>query len=152
MQVTDAVIGVYICYIANPQLIRPCGHETFDEILPFVVAVIGIRCMARFGRTAEQHVLAEYFQKSIASGHPILTEHIAKHEPQFVSANSRIYATDFFYCANNTGFSAEFLITITLKLVIGLSTVAKQFASDFDVQTFTLAKASYCLAPDFFLI
>ena len=117
-----------------------------------MVAVIGIRCMARFGRTAEQHVLAEYFQKSIASGHPILTEHIAKHEPQFVSANSRIYATDFFYCANNTGFSAEFLITITLKLVIGLSTVAKQFASGFDVQTFTLAKASYCLAPDFFLI
>ena len=130
-------------FIAQPWLIRPSGYKTFYEIFLFVVAMIGIGYIARFGGLPNNMFLLSIFKKASRSGIQSLLNmsQSMSHSlyPLMAGSMLRISSTVARY-----------------RILCGffhhhdsLAYLQYRFASGFNVQTLKLAKSCFCLALDF---
>ena len=153
MQIAHAtIVECYIGNVCNPQLVRRRRNEVLDKVLPFVVAVIRIRCVTRLRRWKHQTVTAQDDEETVASRHVFASEKVYQHDPQFIAAYARILFTDrsdILYYLSLTGCLC---FNVGLRLVEGLTTMAKQPAYECHLQA-ALEDQLHCyLAPDFFRI
>lgn len=152
MQVAASLVRVDVGYVAYPQTVCRIRDVALYQILPFVVTVVGVGGMPTAGRLSEQFVVAQELQEGISARHPSTPEQVAQHQPQLVTADTRIDRTYLGDDTQDAGLPAKEFLTVRLLLVIGLSAMAKQSASGLDIQAFPLTESRYCLAPDFFRI
>lgn len=121
VQVTAPIIEFYIGDVAHPQLVGGRGNEIFDEVLPLVVAMVGVRRGADPAGFLHQMVAAQQVQKRIPSGHPSAVKHRRQHQPQFHSTNTGIDLPYLVHGIKNPALYRQFLNTIRLLLVKGLT-------------------------------
>ena len=81
MQIAASASDVNIGYIALPQLVGSCWFESLDEILPLVVAVVGVRRRTAPARLLHESVTTQQVQERITPRHPACVEHHAEHRP-----------------------------------------------------------------------
>lgn len=88
--------------------------------------------MSRFGLWQHETIFAEKIIETVSPWNPIAWEHVLDHQPQFVSTDPQVKSAYLLNCINYLGFTSEPLLVIGLALIVGLSGVAKQFASGAD--------------------
>jgi len=81
MQVAASASEVNVGDVALPQLVRCRWLESLDEILPLVVAVVGVRRRTALARFLHKMVATQQVQKRIAPRHPARIEHYTEHRP-----------------------------------------------------------------------
>lgn len=153
MQVTDVSAGKrYIGNIANPQLIGRGWDKALYQVLPLMVTMVGIGCAPGFAGRKHQAVSTKQRVEAVATGHEPLSEEGGEHDPQLVTTDTGILATYLTYGIQHETFILHMAPYVSLGLVIGLTTMAKQTAG---WRYFHLAKPDqfrYYLAPGFFLM
>ena len=106
MQIAASVYKLDIGNIAYPQLIGTRRNESLDEVLPLVVAVVGVRRGAALTRLLHQSMTAQQVHKLVAPKHPSRIEHHREHQPEFHAADARINLTYLTYCIKNTDLAS----------------------------------------------
>ena len=153
MQVTDVSAGKrYIGNIANPQLIGRGWDKALYQVLPLMVTMVGIGCAPGFARRKHQAVSTKQRVEAVATGHEPLSEEGGEHDPQLVTTDTGILATYFTYSNQQETIILHMAPYVSLGLVIGLTTMAKQTAGQRNYQVALTDQFRYDLAPDFFLI
>ena len=152
MQVTASTSEVNVSDITLPQLVCSRWPEALDEILPLVIAVVGVRRGTALARLLHQMVATQQVQERVAPRHPTLIEHHAQHRPKFHTSDAWIKPADFMHSIKNAYLTCQFLRLVRLLLVKGLTAMAKQLTGSTDGQAMLPVEFFYCLAPDFFLI
>lgn len=153
MQVTDVSAGKrYIGNIANPQLIGRGWDKALYQVLPLMVTMVGIGCAPGFARRKHQAVSTKQRVEAVATGHEPLSEEGGEHDPQLVTTDTGILATYLTYGIQHETFILHMAPYVSLGLVIGLTTMAKQTAGQRNFQVALTDQFRYDLAPDFFLI
>ena len=152
MQVAASAYKVDIGYVALPQLVGGRRLKSLDEILPLMVAMVGISRGAAPAGLLHQMVATQHVQERIAAGHPSRAEHPTEHIPELYAADARVKPADFMHGINNPNLTCQLLSIIRLLLVKGLTATAKQLTGSNDGQAMLPVEFFYCLAPDFFLI
>lgn len=153
MQVTDVSAGKrYIGNIANPQLIGRGWDKALYQVLPLMVTMVGIGCAPGFARRKHQAVSTKQRVEAVATGHEPLSEEGGEHDPQLVTTDTGILATYLTYGIQHETFILHMAPNVSLGLVIGLTTMAKQTAGQRNFQVALTDQFRYDLAPDFFLI
>ena len=153
MQVTDVSAGKrYIGNIANPQLIGRGWDKALYQVLPLMVTMVGIGCAPGFAGRKHQAVSTKQRVEAVATGHEPLSEEGGEHDPQLVTTDTGILATYLTYGIQHETFILHMAPNVSLGLVIGLTTMAKQTAGQRNFQVALTDQFRYDLAPDFFLI
>ena len=83
MQIAAPAIELDIGDVAHPQLVGTRRDESLDEVLPLVVAVVGVRRGAAPAGLLHQVVPAKHVHELVAPGHPARIEHHREHQPEF---------------------------------------------------------------------
>ena len=134
MQVAASASEVYIGYITLPQLVGCRRGESLDEILPLVVAVVGVGRRAAPAGFLHQVVATQQLQERIAPGHPARIVHHAEHRPQLNSTYARIKPADLTHGIKDAYLTCQSLRIVRLLLVKGLTATAKQLTGSSDGQ------------------
>lgn len=115
--------------------------------------MVGIGCMARFGRREHQPVATQQPIKTVTAGHHhIRIIQAAEHNPKLITTYAWILRTDFLYTLQNSPLQLYFFFYVYFPLVESLTAMAKQTAHGRDLQATTCDQFRCYLAPDFFLI
>jgi len=152
MKIAATASEVDIGDVALPQLVSSRGLKTSYEILPLVVAVVGVGRGAAPARLLHEPVTTQQVQERIATRHPARIEHHAEHRPEFHTADARIKPTYLMHGIKDTHLTCQLLRLVRLFLVKGLTATAKQLTGSNDGQAMLPVEFLYCLAPDFFRI
>ena len=149
MQVTDVSAGKrYIGNIANPQLIGRGWDKALYQVLPLMVTMVELVVPGFAGRK-HQAVSTKQRVEAVATGHEPLSEEGGEHDPQLVTTDTDPRHVSHVRYQHET-FILHMAPNVSLGLVIGLTTMAKQTAG---WRYFHLAKPDqfrYYLAPGFF--
>lgn len=152
MQVAASTSEVDVGDVALPQLVSCRRLESLYEILPLVVAVVGVRRRTALARLLHEPVATQEVQERIATRHPTRIEHHAKHLPELHPAYTRIKLADLMHGIKDANLTCQILRIVRLLLVKGLTAMAKQITGSNDGQAMLPVEFFYCLAPDFFRI
>ena len=138
--------------ISHPQLVGCSEHDVLDQVLVLVVAVVGVRRMTglRFGK--HQFLTAQQDVEAVAAWNKGAPEHIDEHQPQLVAAYTGILIADFLDSFDDFCLTLLFCLNVGLRLVEGLTAMAKQPAYECDGKAALEDQYHGCLAPDFFLM
>lgn len=150
MQVAASTSEVDVGDVALPQLVSCRRLESLYEILPLVVAVVGVRRRTALARLLHEPVATQEVQERIATRHPTRIEHHAKHLPELHPAYTRIKLADLMHGIKDANLTCQILRIVRLLLVKGLTAMAKQITGSNDGQAMLPVEFFYCLAPDFF--
>ena len=112
--------------VGHPQLIGGSGHEAPYLVLPLVVAVVGIRRVARLRLGKHQTLTAQNRKEPVTPRDEVTTEHADEHQPQFVAAYAGILTADLHDGIDDPLLMRHLLLNVCLRLVEGLTTMAKQ--------------------------
>ena len=126
VQIAASVSEVDVGDVALPELVSGRRLESLDEILPLMVAVVGVSRGTALARLLHESVATQQVQERIAPRHPARIEHHAKHLPEFHSADARVKPTDLLHGIKDTDLACQFLRIVRLLLVKGLTATAKQ--------------------------
>lgn len=113
--------------------------------------------MIRVGRAPSlagrkhQVVAAQKRVEAIAPWHKIPSKEKYEHQPKFTAAYSRIRLANLTDGFQQNCMLVHLSLCVSLKLVIGLTTMAKQTASQRNLELALTDQFRYYLAPDFFL-
>ena len=99
-----------------------------------------------------QAVLPEQCIKAVPPRHEPGSKKHGEHNPQFVTAYTRIFDTDITDSIQHETFPMYLTPNVSLCLVVGLTTMVKQTAGQRNFQVALTDQFRYDLAPDFFLI
>jgi hypothetical protein len=61
-----------VCYIADPQTVRLIRLKVSDEILPLMIAMIGVGRTSGFGRRKHQSMATKKFKELVTPGQVFL--------------------------------------------------------------------------------
>lgn len=114
--------------VSHPQLIGHHRLKAVYEVLPLVVAVVGVGRMARFGRREHQSMTAQESEETVPTHHLVPAVDVTQHEPQLVASDARILLTDFAYILQQEPFTFDFRCDVSPGLEPGLTGMAKQTA------------------------
>ena len=152
VQVAASTCEIDVGDVALPQLVSGRRLESLDEILPLMVAVVGVRRGTAPARLLHKSMATQHIQKRIAPRHPARIEHHAEHLPELHTADTWIKTADLMHGIKDTYLTCQSLRIVRLLLVKGLTATAKQLTGSNDGQAMLPVEFFYCLAPDFFLI
>ena len=152
MQVAASTSEVDVGDVALPQLVSCRRLESLYEILPLVVAVVGVRRRTALARLLHKSVATQQVHERVAPRPPARIEHHAEHLPEFYPADTWIKTADLVHSIKDPDLACQFLLIVRLLLVKGLTAMAKQITGSNDGQAMLPVEFFYCLAPDFFLI
>ena len=152
MQVAASANKVDVGDVALPQLVSRRRSESLDEVLPLMVAVVGVRRGTALARLLHEPVTTQQVQERIAPGHPARIEHHAEHLPELYPADARVKSADLLHGIKDADLACQPLRIVRLLLVKGLTATAKQLTGSSDGQAMLPVEFFYCLAPDFFRI
>lgn len=114
--------------------------------------MVGVRRMPGLAGRKHQAVLPEQCIKAVPPRHEPGSKKHGEHNPQFVTAYTRIFDTDITDSIQHETFPMYLTLNVSLWLVVGLTTMAKQTAGQRNFQVALTDQFRYDLAPDFFLI
>jgi len=138
--------------VGHPQLVGGSGYEAPYLILVLVVAVVGVRRVAGLRPWKHQTPAAQGYEETVAAGHEVAPEHGDEHQPQLVATDAGILRADFPDSVNSILLMFHLFLDVGLRLVEGLTTMAKQPDNERHLQA-ALEDQLHCyLAPDFFRI
>lgn len=81
--------------VCDPQLVGCKWTEAGNQIFPFVIPVVGIRCMPRLRLRKNKASAAENRKETVSARDKVTAKHAYEHKPQFVTANAWILRADF---------------------------------------------------------
>ena len=90
--------------------------------------------------------------EAVTTGHKTGAEKDNKHHPQLVAADAGILAAYLTHAVQYETLILQASLDVSLGLVIGLTTMAKQTAGKRNFEVAMPDQFRYCLAPDFFLM
>ena len=114
--------------------------------------MVGVRRMPGLAGRKHQAVLPEQCIKAVPPRHEPGSKKHGEHNPQFVTAYTRIFDTDITDSIQHETFPMYLTLNVSLWLVVSLTTMAKQTAGQRNFQVALTDQFRYDLAPDFFLI
>ena len=150
MKVAAVVHQVDVRDVAHPELVRSCRHETADEVLVPMIAVVRVSRVARFGTPLRQLEVAQQLEECVAARHPVAKEHALGHQPELVIADAWIHLADLLHGIHDVYHAGEEFIVTLLLLVVGLFASAKQLTAIRYRISRIAVQALYCLTPAFF--
>ena len=112
--------------VGHPELVGRSRHKVLDEVLPLVVAVVGVRRVARLRSGKHQPPAAQDDEETVASWNEVAPEHGDEHQPQLIATYARILITDFPDSGNHILLMFQLSLNVSLRLVESLTTMAKQ--------------------------
>ena len=101
------------------------GNQPLGQVLPFVEAVVGIGRMAGFRVWEHQSSAAQDCKEAVAAWHVLASEQADQHQPQLVATYAGILGADLPHAAYNPAFMLHLLLNVGLRLVEGLTAMAK---------------------------
>ena len=151
MQIADIPVGeLYVSDVAYPQPVGGGKDKTLDQVFPLVIAVVGIRRVADLPGRKHQPVLPQKRAEAVATGHELLPEESDEHYPQLVAADTGILVADLTHGIKHETFTLYLCSDVGLRLVEGLTAMAKQTAGQRNFHVALTDQFRYYLAPDFF--
>lgn len=156
-QIADSLFGLNISYITDPYLVRMGRDYINYQVGILAVMVAGICCFVVTPTFEPDHqsVLAEKFYESIAAGYniPTLVKQTFHYQIQLCATETGISLAVFAHFFNNQRFNSIFSKFLIVIFIIGLSAITKQPAKSAQpIFRAFLARQTYRLVPDFFLI
>ncbi len=142
----------YIGYVGHPQLVRGGGREAAHEVLPLVVAVVGVGRAAGLRTRQHETTPAEQAEEAVAAGHPFTTEDRAEHQPRLAAAYARGLRAYGIHLLQYAAPAQGGLHPAGPQPVVGLAAAAKQTARGRDFHAASADQFRHCLAPCFFLM
>ena len=108
--------------------------------------------MTGFRLGKHQPLTTQQHEEAVTPWNEAASEHSDEHQPQLITADAGILLTDFLDGFDDLSLMILLFLKVSLRLVEGLTTMAKQPDYKCDGKT-TLEDQFHCyLAPDFFLI
>ena len=151
VQVADAPVGqVYVGDVGHPYTVGFHRDKPFHQVLPLVVAVVGVGRMADLAGREHQAVTPQQHVEAVAPGHETGAEQGAEHYPKLVTADAGVFMTDFLHVGDDDTLASRFFHDVGFQLVESLAAMAKQTAGLRDLQAANPDQLRYCLAPGFF--
>ena len=114
--------------------------------------MVGVRCTTCLRGRKHQNMAAHQREETVTTHHLFPPVDVTQHQPQLVAADTGIFIADFTNVGEQMGVTLRFCANVSLGLVPGLTTTAKQTARECDFKIATLYQFRHCLAPDFFRI
>ena len=112
--------------IGYPKLVCSGRDKAFYQVLVLVVAVVGVRRVARFRLGKHQPLTAQQHEEPVTSRNEVPAEQRDEHQPQLVASKTGIFITDLLDGLNDLLLMLHLLLNVSLRLVEGLTAVAKQ--------------------------
>ena len=111
--------------VSHPQLVG-CGRDKAPyQVLVLVVAVVGVRRVARLRLGKHQALAAHQHEEAVTPRHEVAPEHCYEHQPQLVAADAGILRADFPDSIDDLTLVSHLLLNVGLRLVEGLAAMAK---------------------------
>jgi hypothetical protein len=152
MKVADALLQIYIGYVAYPKLIRRRHGNSLHQIRVFMEAVVAVRRAVALQRLEHQPVAPEKSKERVPAQHHLLTVYKTEHYIELEGSYTRSFGTYILYRGYQNLFMNLSFSGIELVLIVGLPTVTKQATKGADAAQCTFMQGRYCLVPGFFLI
>lgn len=126
MKVADAPVGKHnVSDVAHPQLIGRYWYKILHQVLPLVITVVRTGCVPGFGRREHQTVTAKKRKEAVTPGDELCPEKGGEHDPKLATSNAGILLSDFMYVFHYDAFALQLLLDVGLRLVEGLTAMAK---------------------------
>ena len=126
MQVTDiAVCQGDIGDVSHPELVCRCRDKALYQVFPFMITVIGVGRVARLRSGKHQPLPTHDHEETVTSGHVVSSEHADQHQPQLVATDTRILRPDLLDGIKKLALMFNLFFYVCLRLVEGLTAMAK---------------------------
>ena len=139
-------------YVSHPQPVGCGRNKPLNKVLPLVVAVVGVRRVAGLRLGEHQTLAAQQHEETVTPRHEVAPEHRYEHQPQLVAPGAGILRADFPDSIDDLTLTSHLILNVGLRLVEGLTAMAKQPDDEGDLQAAPADQFRRYLAPDFFLI
>ena len=87
--------------------------------------MVGVGRVAGLGFGKHQPLAAQECKKTVTSRHKFVAKHVGEHQPQLIAADAGVFCTNIPDGIDNSAFILDLLLEVCLRLVEGLTAVAK---------------------------